>query len=66
MCYVIIASYDMITIQYPYHIMSFCLTVKIYYLRSDDVRSSTEATYGIGILSNFYFILLCGLCLTQI
>ena len=26
--------------------MSFCLTVKIYYLRLDDDRSSTEATYG--------------------
>ena len=27
--------------------MSICLTVKIYYLRVDDIRSSTEATYGI-------------------
>ena len=31
--------------------MSICLTVKIYYLRLDDIRSSTEATYGFAKFS---------------
>ena len=31
--------------------MSICLTVKIYYLRLDDIRRYTEATYGIAKFS---------------
>ena len=43
--------------------MSFCLTVKIYYLRSDDDRSSTEATYGI---AKFFVVKLCIIYLSSI
>ena len=40
LCYVIIARNGMIIIQYHNHIMCFCLTVNIYYLRSDVARSN--------------------------